>query len=498
VSTDSPTRERPAHPLRICMASSEFAPYAKTGGLADVTAGLSGHLHRAGHDVRPFLPLYARVREAGIPLTPVSFARDVPVKSGPWDFTFSLYTTRVPETGLDVYFVDIPHFFDRPDIYTADSDEHLRFIVFSRAVLESCQRMGWGPHVVHANDWQTAFLPLFLKNLYAWDELFRGTKSLLTIHNIGYQGSFSAAAVGDTHLAAQSWLFHQEDFQAGVINPLKTGILYADALTTVSRTYAEEIQTPEYGAGLDAILRMRRDALFGIVNGVDYREWDPAHDPLIPHPFSAQRPAGKAKNKAELLEALGLDPGAEVPVLGIVSRLVYQKGFDLLFDVMPALLRRRDLRLAVLGNGESRYVEFFTRLERRFPGRVCFFHGYQNHLAHLTEAGADLFLMPSRYEPCGLNQMYSLRYGTLPVVRRTGGLADTVEQADPRAGTGTGFLFDHFTSQGLGWALQLALDTYAERKSWRRLMRNAMSRDFSWARQGSLYERLYRRLSGVT
>jgi len=483
-------------PLRICLASSELTPFAKTGGLADVAGALTRYLHGAGHDVRSFLPLYRRIRESGVALHPVEFLRDVPVKVGPWDATFSVETAALPGTDAMVYLVDCPVLFDRESIYTGDPDEHLRFLLFSRAVLESCQRMGWSPHVVHANDWQTAFLPLYVKHLYDWDRLFADTRSVLTIHNIGYQGTFPADILPDTGMADHADRLHAEDLTEGRIGFLKTGILYADAVTTVSRTYAREIQTPEYGVGLDDLLRARSDSLVGIVNGVDYDIWDPATDPHLAANYTPDNLAGKETNKQAVLEALGLPYRPGVPLLGIVSRLAAQKGFDLFPEMLPAFLRETGVSLVVLGSGEPRFASFFRELRHAFPGQVGFYEGFHEPLAHLIEAGSDIFLMPSHYEPCGLNQMYSLKYGTLPVVRATGGLADTVEPLDPRTGEGTGFVFDHYTADGLRWALSLALETYKHPRVWGRMMQAAMSRDFSWDHQGQEYLRLYAALTG--
>jgi len=357
--------------------------------------------------------------------------------------------------------------------------------------------MGWGPDVFHCNDWHTGLLPLYLKAGYAWDELFRDTKTLLTIHNIGYQGAFPAERLAELDLDEHRDLLYREDLDAGVLNMLKTGLLYADALSTVSETYAREIQTEEYGMGLEGILQARADHLFGIVNGVDYDVWSPEADELIPHRFSPDDPTGKAKNKRELLERFSLAPADDgVPLLGIVSRLTGQKGFELLPDVLPVFLQRQDLRLVVLGSGEEKYESYFQWLRDTFPEKVAVYRGYDDALAHAIEAGSDLFLMPSRYEPCGLNQMYSLRYGTIPVVRKTGGLADTVRPFDPATGEGTGFLFDEFTSEGLFRALGEALHVFRDRKAWKRLVANAMREDFSWERQAGLYVDLYERLIG--
>ncbi len=481
-------------PLRICQASSELAPFAKTGGLGDVAASLARYLHRAGHDVRAFLPLYSKIDRSKHAFLPVSFLHDVPLRMGPHHFTFTVYTSPLPGTALPLYFIHCPALYDRDGFYTQDADEGLRFAFLSRAVIECCQRMGWAPDIVHTHDWHTALMPLYLRTLYAWDSLFAHTRTVLTLHNVGYQGVFGSGLLPDLELSGFTSYLFQDDLAAGRVNFLKTGVLYSGVLTTVSRTHALEIQTDRYGMGLQGLLRARADHLVGIVNGIDAEEWDPAADPHIPHPYSAADLSGKALDKLHLLDALGLAAEPRVPLMGVVSRLTAQKGLDLFFEVMPGLLSRRNARLVVLGNGERRYEEFFAGLQHGFPDRVIFYRGYSEPLAHLVEAGADLFLMPSLYEPCGLNQMYSQRYGTPPVVRKTGGLADTVEPFDPATGAGTGFVFEHFTPEGLAWAVNLALDVYQDREAWQRLMLAGMAQDFSWETQIERYVGLFRAL----
>jgi starch synthase len=318
---------------------------------------------------------------------------------------------------------------------------------------------------------------------------------VLTIHNIGYQGIFPAADVADLGLApGDAHLLHQPDLAAGRINPLRHGILYADAITTVSPTYAREICTAEYGMGLEDSLRSRAGALTGILNGVDYDEWDPRRDRFLPVHYDPDHLDGKAALKRQLLARMRLTTAPQVPLAGIVSRLAAQKGIELMFDTLPKVLGKRPLAIAALGSGEAKYEKFFAALARSFPGRVVFESGYDEALSHWIEAASDLFLMPSRYEPCGLNQMYSLRYGTVPVVRRTGGLADSVEQYDAASGRGTGVVFNDFDAPALEWALNLALDLYAQPAHWSRMMRNGMSQDFSWQRATAEYLGVYRRL----
>ncbi|GAB4141069.1 MAG: glycogen/starch synthase [Planctomycetota bacterium] len=482
-------------PLRICLVASEIAPFAKTGGLADVVAGLGRFLHGQGHDVRLFLPLYGPVRDSGAPRTPLAAARDVDVRFGGRSIRFSIDTTPLPNSGALAHLVDCPELYGRPSVYTMDGDEPLRFSMLSRAVLETCQRLQWAPDVIHCNDWHTALSPLYLKTLYRWDRLFQNTRTVLTIHNIGYQGTFDAGVVDSLDLGDQRAHLHHGDLKEGRFSFLKTGILHADKLTTVSRTYAREIQTPEAGMGLDDLLRARSQDLVGIVNGVDYQDWDPSCDPKIPHHYSARDLSGKLRMKGALLARMNLPYDPAAPVFGVVSRLTSQKGFELFADSIPVFLQREDMRLCVLGAGEKDHEDYFQWLRDTWPRKVGIYRGFHDELAHWIEAGSDVFLMPSRFEPCGLNQMYSLRYGTPPVVRRTGGLADTVRNWDASTRTGTGFTFDDFTSQALAGTLSWVFDTWRDREGWAALIRNGMAEDFSWDRQGPHYVDLYRSLA---
>ncbi len=404
---------------------------------------------------------------------------------------------HLPGSTATVYLIDCPVLYSRATLYTTDIDEHLRFLVLTRAAFECCQRMRWSPAIVHCNDWHTAFAPLLLKANYSWDQLFANTKSVLTIHNIGYQGGFGAHAASDIGLGAKSFMLHQDDLRAGFVNPLKHGIMYADAITTVSPTHAKEIQTDEYGMGLQTYLRERANSVTGILNGVDYDEWDPRHDRLLSHHYDPEHMAGKAALKQEIIALCKLKATPTTPLFGIVSRMASQKGHDLLFESLPELLAWRDFGFVVLGSGEAKYEKFFQQLQADHPGRVHFERGYNDPLAHLIEAACDIFVMPSLYEPCGLNQMYSLRYGTVPLVRKTGGLADSVVPYDPASGQGTGIVFNDFDAEALEWAMNAALDLYAQPAHWARLVKNGMAQDFSWQRQGRCMWRSMRRLGRV-
>jgi len=481
--------------VRICFLSAEFSPFAKTGGLGDVSAALTRHLAGRGHELRVFVPLHGQMDLRGVDRHPVDFLQGLSLRVGAREFHYGVQTARVPDSGLWVYLVDCPSLFDRPRIYSDAPDEHVRYLMLTRAALEGCQRMGFAPQILHANDWHTAFAPLLLRSAYAWDRgLFAATRSVYTIHNMGYQGVFGAGQSGDLGPGVEPALLHQADLAAGRINPMRHAIVYADAITTVSPTYADEIRTPEGGHGLDADLRARGDAVHGILNGVDYEEWNPATDRYLPHRYDAANLEGKARNKQALIDLLPLTGGDGQPLIGMVTRLTRQKGIDLLYDVLPEVLAGGSAQLVVLGSGDHHYERFLHGLQERFPGRAAFYGGYSEELAHLIEAAADIFLMPSMYEPCGLNQMYSLKYGTVPIVRRTGGLADSVRHFDPASGEGTGIVFNDFDAGGLRWAIAQALEWYRSPPLWRRLVLNGMREDFSWERQVLEYERLYERL----
>ena len=473
----------PAKKLHIGYVSAELAPFAKTGGLADTAAALPKALARAGHKVTVFLPRYGQ-----IPFPPGEFAGSVHVPVDDVNRSAGFYR-RPLGRGLSVVFVEHPPLFDRPFLYGHD-DDRLRFAFFSRAAIEYFRSRGERPDVFHAHDWHTGLLPVFLKSFYWTDPTLYRSPTVFTIHNIAYQGNFGPETVD---LLRLPWHLGRDALKYdGGVSYMKGGILFSEAVTAVSPQYAREIQTPEMGYGFDAIVRARASDLVGILNGVDYDEWDPRDDAHIAKTYSPQDLSGKAECKADLLREFGLSADPDLPVIGVVSRLVHQKGFDIVVRAWHDLLSR-PLRMVVLGTGEAAVQDGFRALAARAPDRFGVRLAYDEALAHKVIAGSDLFLMPSRFEPCGLTQMYSLRYGTVPVVRATGGLVDTVEPWDPGTDQGTGFRFEHADGTGMMWAIDEALAAWQDREPWTRLMKNGMSRDFSWTRSARQYVDLYRR-----
>jgi len=466
------------------MASSEAAPLAKTGGLADVVGALPAALRVSGDDPAVVIPRYGSIDLKG--------ARRVydhlPIYLGPARFDTAIYQTG---SEFPFYLVDCPPLFGRKGFYGESGvdypDNHARFAVFARAAL-AVARFLFRPEIFHCHDWQAGLVPALLRSTFATDPTFLGVKTLFTIHNLGYQGLFPRAALAEA--AIDPGLYHPGGLEFfGRVSYIKGGIAFADALNTVSPTYAREIQTPEYGFGLDGVLRARADVLTGILNGVDYNEWNPETDPLIPARYSADDLAGKRACKAQLLAEFGLPPAAiDRPLIGIVSRFTLQKGTDILAQVVGEILAE-DVYLVALGTGDTEYEAFFRQMAADHPDRIGLRIGFDNPLAHRIEAGSDLFLMPSRYEPCGLNQIYSLRYGTVPVVRATGGLDDTIED-------GTGFKFAEYSGPALLGAVRAATQAFDNGDGWRDMMRAGMRRDFSWKASAARYSALYRRLLG--
>lgn len=484
---------------RLCglFVAAEVAPFARTGGLGDVTGALPKVLAALGHDVRVVMPFYRLVREGPFPPPTLVTELQVPLVTGSrtarvWQGELSASSPSCPS--VPVYFLEQDEYFDRPGLYGDESgdypDNALRFIFLCRAALAICERLQWFPHVFHCHDWHAALVPAYLRFVPGLSAQLTAAATILTIHNLAYQGIFPSWAFALTGLPPS--LFRPEGMEFfGAVNFLKAGLLYADRLTAVSPTYAEEICTTEFGFGLDGVVRSRRNALVGILNGADYTLWDPATDRYLAAPYHADDLSGKAVCKAALLRTYGLPEDTKMPLIGMISRLVDQKGIDL-FEAASHALLALDARFVILGTGERRYEEFLTRLAQMYPDRIGVRIGFDSALAHQVQAGSDMMLMPSRYEPCGLTQLYSLRYGTVPIVRATGGLRDTVIPFDPTTGYGTGFVFYEARPEALVAAVRAAVYTFADRVAWQRLMRNAMAQDFSWTRPAAQYLGLYR------
>lgn len=475
--------------LKVLFVASEVAPFRKTGGLADVAGVLPRSLKQRGIDVRVVMPLYQ-----GIPwndLERLEGTLTVPMYFG--QARAGLRMGTLPNSDVPVYFVEYNRFFDRPHLYgppgQAYDDNLERFSFFSRACLELCKTLGFIPDVVHANDWQTALVPVYVNTL-EWGKPLHGCGTVFTIHNLAYQGNFESGAMFITGLGWQH--YNPNEFEHfGDMNLMKAGIRHSNLLSTVSPTYAQEIQTSAYGFGLDGELAMRSATLRGVLNGIDTHEWNPSGDPLIAMPFSAEDTAGKAACKAALQRQLGLPERPNVPMFGVVGRLTPQKGFDVLAHALDRILAW-DLQIVLLGNGDPEAEHFFRYMASHRRDRFRAHIGFDEGLAHRIEAGADFLLMPSRFEPCGLNQMYSQRYGTLPIVRATGGLIDTVENYDQATGNGTGFVFWDLNPGSIADTVGWALSTYFDRPDHIRQMRKkAMLQDFSWDRAAEAYEHLY-------
>lgn len=481
--------------LKILFTTSEAVPYAKTGGLADVSGALPRFLMEAGAEVKSVLPFYPSVRKTKRKFSPLSDGQPIRHALGSNAVDFSLLTDgRQPET----IFVQNDRLYDRPDLYRdpatgkdwADNDD--RYIAYGLAALLACKKAGFRPDIIHANDWQAALSLAFARTVFKDDLFFAEARTVFTIHNVAYQGHFPKETF--FKLGISPHLFYPTSpFEFwGKVNFMKIGISYADVVNTVSERYAVEIQSdPEYGHGLEGVLRERNADLYGIVNGIDYEEWNPEKDRKIPQRYGPDALEKKKRNKEALLKKCGL-AGAGDPLLGMITRLADQKGLDLFAEIAEDLLSLK-LKMVILGTGDERYHQLLSDLEKKYPRKFKAFLTFDDKLAHLIEAGADVFLMPSRYEPCGLNQLYSLKYGTVPVVRETGGLADTVTAAPEGGGNGTGFTFTHYDTDEFLAAVKRALAVYGNKKAWRALQLRGMEQDFSWHSSALKYLDLYQK-----
>jgi len=492
--------------MRILIAAAEVAPFARVGGLSDVAGALSKEIARAGHDVSVFLPGYASVDPAKYGLAPVPGLGSLAVRMGDREERVTLRRAPMPgEPRVSVFFVVHEGSFGRPGIYTDPAtgqgypDEVERYALFCRATLHAADALGLAPDVVHLNDHHTALAAAYLRGPDSHPGPLASAGIVFSIHNLGYQGWFDPELLPRLGFSRDLCVPGSPFEFNGRVNALKVGIEFADFVNAVSERYAVEISTTaEFGLGLEGVLadKAKRGRLVGILNGVDTAVWDPATDPLIPARFSAGDTAGKGACRAALAERCGLSAPAVAPIVGIVSRLADQKGFDLIREAVDRIMAL-DLALVVLGTGQREYHEFFESLAARRPDRVSVNLRFDDELAHWIEAGSDMFLMPSRYEPCGLNQMYSLRYGTVPVVRETGGLADTVTDDDARAGAGNGFSFREYRAEAMLDALRRAVTAYRDRKRWGGIVGRGMRTDVSWTSSAKRYLKLYADAAGA-
>lgn len=484
--------------MNILLASSEVAPFAKTGGLADVAGALPLELARLGHNVSVIMPAFRQTRQCGQPLEETNIRFDVPI--GANIVRGRLLKSTLPDSEVPVYLVEQNDYFDRPDLYRTKGEDYRdnceRFVFFCRATMEAVRLLKAPLDVIHCNDWQTSLVPAYLKIEYAHTPGYEQIATLLTIHNMAYQGHFWHWDMLLTGLDWKHFNWREMEFYGG-LNFLKTGIVFADAINTVSPQYSREIQTAPLGCGLEGVLQQRSDVLSGIVNGVSYDVWNPAKDPQIAAQFDDRSwKSGKAFCKAAVQRELGLPSEPRAPLIGLIGRLADQKGWDLVVEVMRRWVRESNAQWAILGTGEPVYHEALSSLASEYPNKVAVRLEFKDELAHRIEAGADIFLMPSRYEPCGLNQLYSLKYGTIPVVRATGGLADTITDATPenvQDGIANGFTFVEYHAVDLENALSRAIATYQTRPEvWRELVHTAMRQDWSWANSARRYDELYK------
>ncbi len=474
-------------PLKVLILAAEIVPFTKVGGMADVVGALPKALQALGHDVRLVMPRYRQVDLNRFHLRTI--LESVPVSMGNYQVQVNVCQGEIGEH-IPVYMIDAPRYFERENIY-GYTDDGERFILFCRAALEAVRALNWSPDVVHCNDWHTGIVPNWMNTIYRDDPFFRNTASVYTIHNLAYHGIFGYRLLEVAGVAANGFLYPQVAEFGNVVDIMGRGILFADAITTVSERYAQEILTPTFGEKLDHLLRSRRERLFGILNGVDYQEFDPARDRYIDTQFDVHSLERRAANKAALQKQAHLPVNEDIPVLAMISRLTDQKGFDLLAKIIQPLLAQ-DVQFVIMGIGDQHYHELFHDLSARYPEQVAMFLTFNTELAQRIYAGSDMFLMPSRFEPCGLNQMVAMRYGCVPIVRHVGGLADTVQEYDPETGEGTGFVFKDYDPWQFFAAVVRAMTMHRFKDVWRTIQQHGMQADHSWHASAKRYVDVYR------
>lgn len=487
--------------IQITLVTAEIVPFSKVGGLADVMGALPDELEKLGCTVSVVTPLYSSIDRESFGIEPVPNMEETKTAIGGKDVNFGIYSCLKPGTGVRVYFIHNQHYYHREGIYNNEAgeafrDEDERIIFFNRAVIELIKALDLYPDIIHCNDFHTALIPAYLELEEDQDPHFQSTGTVFSVHNLAYQGIFEEDFM--TKAGFDLHLFHpMSPFEFwGRVNVMKIGLYFADMLSTVSETYAEEITTTdEYGYGLEGVLRARKDHLTGIPNGIDMDQWNPEIDELIAVNYSVSDLQGKQENKRLMLEGFGLKVKREIPVVGMVSRLVDQKGLDILSEAFDHIMEL-GVQFVILGTGQAKYHDILSKLSERYPKKLGLRLEFNNKLAHMVEAGSDFFLMPSRYEPCGLNQMYSLRYGTIPIVRATGGLKDTINPLTPRGGKGNGFIFENYSTQALYHSVREAVGFYSNKKALQRVRKRIMREDHSWLKSARRYLNMYQKVAG--
>lgn len=483
--------------FKVWYLASEVSPFAKTGGLGDVTGAFPKALKSNNQEIRVIMPKYKSINERKYILREVIRLKDIPVTINNSTRTINVKSAFLPDSKVQIYFVEIPEYFGRSGLYTDSStgkdfpDNAERYAFFCKGALETLKILSWRPDIIHCNDWQSALVPYYLHTVYKNNEFFRGIKTIFTIHNFSYQGIFNKNVAPKLEIQPEDIDENGPFENYGQLNLLKGAIFYSDKITTVSKTYAHEISTKnEFGYGLETVLQKKSNSFLGILNGVDYSVWSPSSDKQIPYKYTEEDLNGKSLNKQALLTRVNLKYQEDTPVIGMISRIVEQKGFSLLLDALDQLMEL-NLQLIILGTGDKKIEKQILRFQKKYADRISLNQTFDDTLAHMIEAGSDIFLMPSAYEPCGMNQMYSLKYGTIPIVHKVGGLSETIEEYNPDTKTGNGFVFEKFTAKDMIRAVKKALRVYKKKDMWNELQRSGMQVDYSWDRSAKEYLNLY-------
>ncbi len=487
---------------KIWYLATEVAPFAKTGGLGDVCSSFPKALKTKDYEIRTTMPKYKSINERKYVLREVIRLKEIPVTINGVTKVISAKSAFLPESKVQIYFIDIPEFFGRNGLYTDKytgkdfEDNAERFAYFCKGTIETLKILSWKPDIIHCNDWQTALVPIYLKTLYGDDDFYKGIKTVFTIHNLAFQGVFDLKTAQNIDLD-ESLIVNDGPLGVnGSVNLMKGAINYADYVTTVSKQYAEEISTlPEYGYGLENVIQENKTKFSGIINGVDYSVWSPEKDKYIPFKYNIDNLEGKEQNKQALLTRVNLQYSEKTPLLGMISRITDQKGYDILVEILEKL-ESMDFQVVILGTGDKKLEKTIETFQKKYPTKISLNKAFDETLAHMIEAGSDIFLMPSKYEPCGMNQIYSIRYGTIPIVYKTGGLADTITEIDANEETGNGFIFEKHTAKELLKTLKKAMKLYKDKARWQETQMRIMEEDFSWNNSIDEYSEIYDNIVG--